>query len=217
MVEKQKKFSKTRCCIRIINLTASICFVITPILRIMYKGFPAFETIDDNLNVFDFLSHPLPLESPKNIRRQVYMVVKQVPTFQKAILHKIITSKVTLMCVPDEGLYSMIKRMEIFKTVQDVVVLHKFQNPIPVMGVLKGPNWYILIMRVYCLALEKGNLLTREWFILNARYVVWLEQARPVFSIDCGLYVPIWSDLLKGLFNYLSFLTLTSYVILIFW
>ena len=98
MVEKQKKFSKTRCCIRIINLTASICFVITPILRIMYKGFPAFETIDDNLNVFDFLSHPLPLESPKNIRRQVYMVVKQVPTFQKAILHKIITSKVTLMC-----------------------------------------------------------------------------------------------------------------------
>lgn len=214
MVEKQKKFSKTRCCIRIINLTASICFVITPILRIMYKGFPAFETIDDNLNVFDFLSHPLPLESPKNIRRQVYMVVKQVPTFQKAILHKIITSKVTLMCVPNEGLYSMIKRMEIFKTVQDVVVLHKFQNPIPVMGVLKGPNWYILIMRVYCLALEKGNLLTREWFILNARYVAWLEQARPVFSIDCGLYVPIWSDLLKGLFNYLSFLTLTSYVCL---
>ena len=214
MVDKKTNFSKTRCCIRIINLTASICFVITPILRVMYRGFPAFETINDHLDVRDYISNPLPIKPPKNVKRQIYTVAKQVPAFQQGVLHKIISSEVTLICIPEDGLYTALRKMEVFKIVQEAVVLQKFQDPIPIMGILKGPNWYILGMRIYCLALEKGNLITWEWLRLNARYVDFLKKARPVFSVDCGFYLPMWSNLLRGTFNYLSFLALTAYVCL---
>lgn len=214
MVDKKTNFSKTRCCIRIINLTASICFVITPILRIMYRGFPAFETINDHLDVRDYISNPLPIKPPKNVKRQIYTVAKQVPGFQQGVLHKIISSKVALICIPEDGLYTTLRKMEVFKIVQEAVVLQKFQDPIPIMGILKGPNWYILGMRMYCLALEKGNLITWEWLRLNARYVDFLKKARPVFSVDCVFYLPMWSNLLRGVFNYLSFLALTAYVCL---
>ena len=68
------------------------------------------------------------------------------------------------------------------------------------------------MMCFYCLALEKGNLLTRKWFILNNRYIAWLDKARPVFSVDFGLYTAICSDLLKRILSYVLFLILTSYM-----
>jgi hypothetical protein len=215
MVDKQTNFSKTRCFIKIINLTASICFVITPILRIMYRGFPAFETINDHVNPHYYLSNPLPFKPPRNVKRQWYALAKQVPIVQQGGLHKLICSKVAI-CNPDEGLYSTIRQMEVFRSVQEVVVLQKFQDPIPFMGVVRGPNWYILGIRIYCLALEKGNLLTWEWLRLNARHVDWLKKARPLFSVDCGIYLPMWSTLLRLAFNYLSFVTLAFYVFLRF-
>ena len=69
MVDKQKSHIKTRFCVRIIHFTASVCFVITPILKIMYKGFPAFEAVDDQLNAFTAL---FPVNLHKELVKHVY-------------------------------------------------------------------------------------------------------------------------------------------------
>lgn len=88
MVDKQKSHIKTRFCVRIIHFTASVCFVITPILKIMYKGFPAFEAVDDQLNAFNYLSDPLPFGSPKKVGRQIYMATEYSSTVKKKFYTK---------------------------------------------------------------------------------------------------------------------------------
>lgn len=148
----------------------------------IYIGFPTFATMDNLLNVHDYLCTPIPIQKLESEFHQL---------FQRGFLHTVKYSDVMVVCPPEMRLYDTVKGMEIFRIAQDTAVLYKFRTAIPILRLLRGPKRYILVMGNFFLALEKGSSLVLKWLLLNVRYVEWLKVARPKFSGNYGLYIPI--------------------------